>query len=186
RYEGDEALRPLPAVRESVAPPQPRIATVVPERQADIEQRLVSFIRWRNRRLNADGAHHIAVSLLKASAERGVDERLLACLVAVESSFDTRAVSRTGAAGLGQLLPSTARELGISDPHDVDQNLRGTATYLGRMLDSWSGRDDRTELALVSYLEGLGTVRKQVQAGKPLTPQQILFVNRVTGLYERI
>jgi soluble lytic murein transglycosylase-like protein len=186
RYDGDETLRPPPAVRESIAPPQPRVATVLPERPADIEQRLVSFIRWRNRRLNAEGAHHIAVSLLTASAQRGIDERLLACLIAVESSFETRAVSRTGAAGLGQLLPSTARELGVSDPHDVDQNVRGTATYLGRMLDSWAGRDDRTELALVSYLEGLGTVRKQVSAGRPLTPQQILFVQRVTGLYEKI
>lgn len=150
---------------------------------ADIEQRLVDFIRWRNRRLSADQARSIAVSLLTASAISRVDERLIACLVAVESSFDPGARSRTGALGLGQLLPSTARELGVTDPHDVDQNLRATASYLSRMLSAWGGRSD---LALVSYLEGLGRVKKQVADGKSLSPQQVLFVQRVLGLYDRI
>jgi len=177
RYDGDE---PAPL------PPPPRVVATAPPRTpppADIEQRLVGFIRWRNRRLDSGQAREIATSLLGASAQAGVDERLLACLVAVESSFDTRAVSRTGATGLGQLLPSTARELGVTDPRDVDQNLRGTATYLARMLQACEGR---TDLALVSYTAGLGKVRKQLAAGKPLEPQQILFVERVMGLYSRI
>ncbi|MBM3268448.1 MAG: lytic transglycosylase domain-containing protein [Candidatus Sericytochromatia bacterium] len=166
------APRELPG--EAIAPP------VLP---AELEERLVRFIRWRNRRLSPEQARHIAVALATASAAQRLDHRLLACLVAVESSFDPRARSRTGAAGLGQLLPSTARELGVSDPHDVDQNLQGTALYLQRMLAAWDGRED---LALASYFEGLGTIRKQVAAGKPLTPAQILFVQRVTGLYDRI
>ncbi len=168
-----------------VAPPAVRISPPPAARAtpADIERRLVGFIRWRNRRIDADKARTIAVSLLSASAVHRVDERLIACLVAVESSFDPQARSRSGAQGLGQLLPTTAQELGVTDPHDIDQNLRATATYMGRMLAAWDGRND---LALLSYLEGLGAMKKQIAAGRPLSPSQILYVQRVMGLYDRI
>ncbi len=176
RYDG-QLPEPRATPRAALAPPE------FPGLAGDTEDRLISFIRWRNRRIDADQARRIAVSLASASAAARINHRLLACLVAVESSFDPKARSRTGAAGLGQLLPSTARELGVADPHDVDQNLQGTATYLNRMLAAWEGRED---LALASYLEGLGTIKKQVAAGKSLTPAQILFVRRIQGLYDRI
>lgn len=174
--DGPAGWPPAPPAVRRIPPPAPPAAR-------DIEQRLVEFIRWRNRRLDGEQARAIAVALLSASAAQQVDERLVACLVAVESSFDPQARSRTGALGLGQLLPDTARELGVRDPHDIDQNLRATATYLARMLAAWEGRAD---LALVSYLEGLGRVKRQVAEGRPLTPQQSLFVQRVMGLYDKI
>lgn len=179
-YDADQDAPRPPAAPPAVRITPPPAARPLP---GDIEQRLVGFIRWRNRRLDEDKARTIAVSLLTASAASRVDERLMACLVAVESSFDPQARSRTGAQGLGQLLPGTAQELGVADSHDIDQNLRATATYMARMLAAWDGRSD---LALVSYLEGLSAVKKQVAAGRPLTPAQILFVQRVMGLYERI
>ena len=76
--------------------------------------------------------------------------RLLAALVRAESGFDPRAVSSAGARGLGQLMPATARELGVSKIFDPTQNLEGAARYLSRQLD----RFGRVDIALAAYHAG--------------------------------
>lgn len=170
----DTDSEPIPSPRLT-APPIP-----VPLVGRD---RLLAFIRWRNRRLDPAIAGRIAEGLERHAGDMNLDARLVACVVAVESSFDPRARSSTGAMGLGQLLPSTAKDLGVSDPHDIEQNLRGTAAYLAWLLVQWEGRQ---ELAIASYSAGVGTVKRQVKDGKPLTPQQNLYVQRVLGLYPKI
>ncbi len=73
-----------------------------------------------------------AAEIRAAALRHGISPSLLAALVRAESAFDRLAVSRVGARGLGQLMPDTARELGVRDVYDPEQNLDGAARYLAR------------------------------------------------------
>ena len=95
--------------------------------------------------------------LIGNAAKRfGVDPGLLAGLVSVESSFNKNAVSGSGAIGLGQLMPATARELGV-DPNDPKQNVEGAAKYLRQMMDTFGG--DLTA-GLRAYNQGPGNQQR--------------------------
>lgn len=109
----------------------------------------------------------------KAAGDAGVDPRLLEALVSVESSFNPRAVSGAGALGLAQLMPGTARALGIQDPFDPEQSLVGGARYLKQMLSQFG--DVRT--ALAAYNAGPGAVSRF--QGIPPYPETRRYVERV-------
>lgn len=94
--------------------------------------------------------------LRKAAASADVSPALLASLVWKESRWNSRAISPRGAVGLTQLMPATAREMGI-DPTDPDANLLAGARYLRRQLDSFGGD---VEMALAAYNAGAGRVRR--------------------------
>ncbi|MPR10156.1 lytic transglycosylase domain-containing protein [Microvirga tunisiensis] len=81
---------------------------------------------------------------------------LFTTMIQRESNFNPRAVSAAGAEGLGQLMPSTARQLGVKDPFSARHNLEGAATYLAEMLNEFRS----IELALAAYNAGPAAVRK--------------------------
>lgn len=91
------------------------------------------------------------------AANHGLDPALFESLVEQESAFNPTAVSRAGAQGLTQLMPATAKMLGVSDPFDPIQNLDGGARYLAQMLNQFDG-DER--LALAAYNAGPGAVKR--------------------------
>ena len=88
--------------------------------------------------------------------ETGLDPKLLHALVIVESAYDIAAVSPVGARGLTQLMPATARELGVTNAFDTEQNLRGGARYLAIQI----GRFGDLRLALAAYNSGPGRVAR--------------------------
>jgi soluble lytic murein transglycosylase-like protein len=94
--------------------------------------------------------------LAQAATAAGISPTLLAALVWQESRWNPSAVSVKGAQGLTQLMPATARELGV-DPRDPVANLHGGARYLRSMLDSFNGDVER---ALAAYNAGPGRVRR--------------------------
>jgi hypothetical protein len=94
--------------------------------------------------------------IAEVASANGVDPGLLAGLVRVESGFNANAVSRSGAIGLGQLMPGTAQELGVN-PRDPRQNLQGAARYLRKMTDMFAG--DQTA-ALRAYNQGPGNQQR--------------------------
>ena len=83
-------------------------------------------------------------------------DKLLRALIWAESRFDPMAVSGAGAAGLAQLMPGTARELGVMNRHDPMASIEGGARYLRQMLD----RFEAVHLALAAYNAGPGAVSK--------------------------
>ncbi|MCE2891759.1 MAG: lytic transglycosylase domain-containing protein [Aquidulcibacter sp.] len=90
------------------------------------------------------------------ATETGLDSKLLHALVIVESAYDTRAISPVGARGLTQLMPGTARELGVADAFDGEENLRGGARYLAAQI----GRFGDLRLALAAYNAGPNRVAR--------------------------
>jgi len=96
-------------------------------------------------------------SIRQAAATYNLPEKLIASVIRAESGFQPDAVSPAGAQGLMQLMPATARQLGVSDPFDVHQNIDGGARYLRQMMDRFDGD---LKVALAAYNAGPGTVAR--------------------------
>ncbi|HXT20230.1 MAG TPA: lytic transglycosylase domain-containing protein [Thermoanaerobaculia bacterium] len=116
---------------------------------------------------------------IREHAERhGLDPRLVQAIVQVESGYNHRARSRTGAVGLMQLMPGTARTVQVADRYDAEQNIRGGVAYLRQMIDLFPGR---LELAIAAYNAGPNAVQRH--RGIPPYAETRDYVDRVLTLY---
>ncbi|HEY7114506.1 MAG TPA: lytic transglycosylase domain-containing protein [Thermoanaerobaculia bacterium] len=114
-------------------------------------------------------------SLIEAEARRAnVDASLVSAVIRAESNFEPRSVSRKGARGLMQLMPSTAKRLGVSRPFDPRSNIRGGARYLRELADRFGGRP---ELVLAAYNAGENAVESH--GGVPPYRETVGYVKRI-------
>ena len=125
-------------------------------------------------RVMAAWTHEIRTA---AHASR-LSEALLTALVMVESNGKQHAVSHAGAQGLGQLMPGTARHLGVRDAFHPTQNLRGAAAYLSDLLDMFGGD---LVLALAAYNAGEGAVMRH--KGVPPYRETRAYVPKVLSAF---
>jgi soluble lytic murein transglycosylase-like protein len=125
-------------------------------------------------------ASDIQAAIASAAARHGLDPAVLTALAHVESGFRADAVSPDGALGIAQLMPQTAREMGVADPFDLRAGLEGGARYLKEQLGRFSGN---LALALAAYNAGPAAVARY--GGIPPYPETQRFVSRVLDLAKR-
>jgi len=127
-----------------------------------------AIVRRHNKKLKDAQVEEIATAVLTAGFQYNMDPRFLAAIIAVESDFDIYSLSKSGAMGLGQLMPFNLKEAGVTNPWDPTQNIMGTAKLLRGLLDDYKGRANATLLAVAAYNAGAGAVRRagyQVPSG---------------------
>lgn len=117
---------------------------------------------------------NIRQSIRNAATKYAISEELIQSVIQAESSYRPDAVSPAGAQGLMQLMPATAKELGVSDPFDVDQNIDGGTRYLRKMMNRFGGD---IKLALAAYNAGPGTVQRY--NGNVPYPETQAYIQRV-------
>ena len=122
----------------------------------------------------ADFDHHIR----QAALSQMVDPLLIKAIIKTESNFDQNAVSTSGAVGLMQLMPETARDMRVGNPFDPAQNIYGGTRYFRNLLNSYDGD---LALSLAAYNAGPGRVAKN--GPLPKIPETREYVRRVIQLY---
>ncbi len=115
----------------------------------------------------------------QAAQQHGVHPALVESVIAAESAHNPRAVSRKGAQGLMQLMPETARELGVANAFDPAQNVQGGTAYLRQLLDRYAGYPNQFERAVAAYNAGPGPVDRH--GGVPPYRETVDFVSRVSS-----
>ena len=120
----------------------------------------------------------VDAAIEQAAARHQVDPNLVRAIVKVESDFNPHAVSRKGALGLMQLMPSTAKSLKVSDPFDPQQNVDAGVRHLKALLENFSGDLPRT---LAAYNAGERAVERS--RGVPPYAETRKYVSRITELY---
>ncbi|MBC8141585.1 MAG: lytic transglycosylase domain-containing protein [Armatimonadetes bacterium] len=154
-----------------------------------------AFIQSCNRRLTDAQASDITWAVLRYSEALDTDPRLVVALIIAESDFDNNSVSRSGARGLGQLMPGTARDIsartGLTNPYDPVQNVAGSIWLLRSHLDKYSGGkamgDISTKhigLALAAYNAGPGAVKKY--GGIPPYRETQNYVKKINRIYREL
>jgi hypothetical protein len=155
-------------------PPSGAKATVFTGREASF-----SFFRYGNRRLNKLFHDRYEAAIQGASELHDLDPALIKAVIHAESAFNPRAVSRKGAVGLMQLMPATARDLGVR-PHNAEENIHGGVRYLAGLLRKFSGN---LPFALAAYNAGEENVRRY--GGIPPFSETRMYVKKVLALKDK-
>ncbi|MEI7577885.1 MAG: lytic transglycosylase domain-containing protein [Armatimonadota bacterium] len=116
----------------------------------------------------------------RVAREQDIDPKIIRAVVEAESDYKINDVSRTGAKGLMQLMPDTAREMGVTNPFDPYENLTGGTKYLKQMIARYPGRLD---LAFAAYNAGPGNVDKA--KGIPDFAETRNYVDKITAKLNR-
>jgi len=102
-------------------------------------------------------SHKIEKAIQDAAVQYQLSPQLIKGVIKAESDYDVNAVSPAGAQGLMQLMPGTAKDLGVKDPFDIKENIDGGVRYLKKMMDMFGGN---VRQALSAYNAGPGTVKR--------------------------
>ena len=167
-----------PASAESMRAARSAAAEVSDFLGRESNQSATAKIVAANFRGPAATAGDIDSAIEQAAARHNVDPNLVRAVVKVESNFNPNALSRKGAMGLMQLMPSTARQLKVKNPFDPEQNVDAGVRHLKQLLESYGGD---IKLTLAAYNAGAGAVARS--SGVPHFAETQNYVRRITNLY---
>mgnify|MGYP000639785912 FL=1 len=136
-----------------------------------------SKINWHTIRLNTDDYADTVRTIAK---KYKIDAALVRAVIHAESAFNAKALSKKGAQGLMQLMPGTAKDLGVTNAFDVQQNIEGGVKYLAGLLNTFDGD---IKLATAAYNAGPGAVKRF--KGIPPYAETEVYVERVGILHQR-
>jgi soluble lytic murein transglycosylase-like protein len=138
---------------------------------------LKSAVNWHNTPLFLQKYQQ---EISSAAKQHQLDPALLRAVIHAESAFNPKALSKSGAAGLMQLMPDTATEVGVTNVWHQQQNIQGGAFYLSSLLKRYKGN---IRLAMAAYNAGPGAVDKH--QGIPPFSETHTYVERVVLLWSR-
>ena len=122
-------------------------------------------------------------AIIEAEAKSaGVEPNLIRAVIVVESGFNSRAVSKSGAVGLMQLMPATATRFGVSDRYDPRQNVRAGARYLGFLINRFR---QNVRLALAAFNAGEDAVDRNSGQIPPFI-ETLQYVPKVLKIYQAL
>ena len=138
---------------------------------------ITSSVNWYNTRLHLT---EFSDTIGLAAKQYGVDIGFIRAIIHAESAFNPLARSRKGAMGLMQLMPGTAKDMGVLDSTNPEQNIKGGVRYLAGLLKTFSGNE---ALAAAAYNAGAGAVTRY--SGVPPYEETQTYVKRVKILSDR-
>lgn len=136
-----------------------------------------SVIDWRKAKLYLQPYRY---DINQAALKYDIDPAFVRAVIHAESHFNAKAVSKQGAQGLMQLMPATARELGVKNSLSAQQNIKGGVKHLARLLRKYKGDNN---LASAAYNAGEGAVKRH--GGIPPYKETQVYVERVGILHQR-
>lgn len=126
----------------------------------DAQGKIERYIMKKNKNISYWDAGLMSGALMKYGGIYNVNPKIVCALIARESTFNSNATSSSGAMGLGQLLPSTAKSLKVDNAYDPEQNIMGTTRYISFLLEKWKANPNQVPLALASYAEGHNAISR--------------------------
>ena len=143
---------------------------------------IFNYIKNSNPKLKDGEIEWLYTRIDKYSRQHNIDPYLIVAVMEKESSFNHETISSSGALGLMQIMPSTAKELGVN-PKRAEENIEGGIRYLRQQLDKYEGRY-KVHYALASYNAGAGAVRKY--GGIPLYAETQNYVRKIVEKYNKL
>jgi len=156
----------------------------VSSRNEDDTKVIYSYIRKKFKTVPTEDAKTISEALVEHGKTYQVDPKFTAALISRESGFNRKAVSSSGAKGLGQIKDFNFQALKIDDPYDIHQNTKGTTVYIKNLLQIWKDKSKKTALALASYFNGAGAVKKMDE--NTLDSKTREYVHGILSAYSEI
>ncbi len=161
----------------------PASAQGAPVAAVPTESAYAAIVRTFNPKLSLEKARTYARSVMADAWRTHLDPRFIMSIVTVESAWRANAVSRTGARGLGQLMPGTARRLRVN-AWNAAENLRGTSSYLKTLMNHFAGKPNAVKLAIAGYNAGPKAVERY--HGVPPYSETRHYVVRVLHVWKQL
>lgn len=141
-------------------------------------------IRQFNPRLEEARLTQLAEAIIAFSLQNKIDPRLTVAVIAAESGFRLEATSRSGAMGLGQLMPGTAAGMGVTNAYDPVQNIQAAVRLISGHMQNYKNHADGFYRALAAYNAGSGAVRRH--GGVPPYRQTVNYIWKIYYLYKQL
>lgn len=146
--------------------------------------KLKKFIAKKSYKVSKAEIDKLAGMINYHAKKNNLDPRLVVSLIAVESAFQKNVVSYAGAQGLGQLMPATARQMGVKHVFDPSENIQGTVKYLNWIKNR--SKTNNVDIILASYNMGIGNVTSFLNRKKPFPSDVRGYINSIKSLYQTV